>query len=136
MGLGNHDPFGLAPSAGDGHHPITDGTSACRVRPQFQDVPGELQARNVSRRPGRSRVEPTPLQQIGAIDACSGHSDHHLPGARDGIRAFGDDQFSSNDGDGTHVSTVPVGPWSPFGCRSDHGVVMLGGDPDFTKLRP
>ena len=56
-----------------------------RVGPRRHHLAGELQSRDVGRRPGRGRVEAPALHQVGGVDAGGAHRHQQVAGAGLGV---------------------------------------------------
>ena len=90
IGYGERDAFvhrrelGLATPAHDGHHSVTD-REARHACADCGDGPGELHAGDVGRRSRRSRVQPSALHHVGAVEPGGTHGDEQLAVARDRV---------------------------------------------------
>ena len=83
---------------------ITRSPSAKRSAPgpARRDLAGELEPGDVRRRPGRRRVVPRALEDVGAVEPGGAHADEHLAGPRLGVGVLGDDDLAVADGGGAH----------------------------------
>ena len=93
--------LGLPAAADDGHHAVALG-EALGPGPARRDLAGELEPRDVLRRPGRRRVVPRALVDVGAVEPGRAHADEHLAGPRLGVRVLGDEDLPVADGGGAH----------------------------------
>ena len=103
--LGHGQQFGLAPTADEGHDPVTQ-PEAAGPRAQADHLAGQLHARDVRRPPRRGGIEPLPLDQVGGVEAGGGHGHQHLP--RSGLRVgvLAPLERALHDGHRVHSSTV------------------------------
>ena len=108
----DHHGFGVRASRHQTHDPIT-GREARTTFPQFIDDAGVLEARHIGYRARGSRIEPTPLQQIGPVQADRSHLDPHVKRGRLGGRSLHDLQHVGLSGHrnrhDTHTALSPGG---------------------------
>ena len=104
--LVHHGQLGLGAAADERHHPVADGEPG-HARAHGGHLAGHLEARDVLRPPGRRRVPPGALREIGAVHA--GRPDRHddvvVAGLR--VRAFPPAKLSFVDHDGVHGPPPP-----------------------------
>ena len=101
LALVHRGQLGLPAAADDGHHAVALG-EALGPGPARRDLAGELEPGDVLRRPGRRRVVPRALVDVGAVEPGGAHADEDLAGPRLGVRVLGDDDLSVADGGGAH----------------------------------
>ncbi len=78
------------PAAGDDPHHAVSLRETLRARTKRGDLAGQLEPRDVLRSTRRCRVEPSPLEHVGAVEAGCPHPHEHLARPRGGIRVLGD----------------------------------------------
>src|SRR5205823_12896244 len=94
------------------HSPIA-GLEAAGSRPQAGNLSGQLQARNVLRRPGRRGIKTASLEHVRPVEPGGADPDQHLAGP--GLRVWMvlDLYLLIADGDGPHWdSGYPRTSWA------------------------
>ena len=81
---GNREHLGLPATAHEAEDPVADGKRV-DVRPEPDDLAGELEPGNVGRPTRRGGVETGALGEVGAVQPGTVHTDEHLAVARFGI---------------------------------------------------
>ena len=81
LALVHRGQLGLPAAADDGHHAVALG-EALGPGPARHDLAGELEPGDVLRRPGRRRVVPRALVDVGAVEPGRAHADEDLAGPR------------------------------------------------------
>src|SRR5207248_4247025 len=108
--------FCLAPASHNAHSPVTH-ADPLGVRPERRDFAGELEPRDVLRRPGRSGIAAQTLVHVSPVDARGTNADEHLALARLGVRMPLDHEPLIADGDRPHyclsssATTSMCGVW-------------------------
>jgi hypothetical protein len=109
LALVNDDLLGVRAPADDAEHAIAHGEPA-HVGADLDDLTGVLEPGDVGRRAGRRRVEPHPLEEIGAVQARPAHADAHVR-RRQGRRGQVDEledlgPAGLTDADGAHPERI------------------------------
>ena len=90
VALVDEHPIGEPASADDPEDPVTGGECA-RASARGDHRPGHLDAGNVGRRTGRSRVAPLALREVGRVQPCVADGDEDVVARRDGIGPLDED---------------------------------------------
>jgi len=98
----NDRELGLATARDDSHHPIT-GREPGRARAALDHLAGELEPRDLLRRPRRRRIEAPSLQHVGAVQTCGPHAHQALAGARNRVGMVLDAQIAVSDRGRAHA---------------------------------
>ena len=90
-----HDgELGLPAAADDAHHAVAR-LEAPGARAERGDLTGELEPRDVGRRPRRRGVGAAALEDVGAVDPRRPDPDEHLARARLEVRVLGDGELAA-----------------------------------------
>ena len=117
----------LAAAADDRHHAITLGEPT-GPGPARGDFAGELEARDVLRRAGRSGIPAEPLMHVGAVQAGGPDPHQHLAGARLGVGVLLDVELGVADGERAHLlQPTPAGGVPRVHARSSRATHSMCG---------
>jgi len=94
--------LGLGPTPGNSEHRVADSDSG-GLRAESLDDPGELQPGDIGRDPGRGRIPPRPLEQVGPVEPGAVDPNEHLVPLRGGVRAVEYLEVTLDDRDSPHA---------------------------------